>query len=67
MQKMESLQYLVIMIVQNWVEPLEKMGVDFLINENTYIYREESCLVFSGLDDMHYYNMADINKCIFGL
>ena len=45
------------------VEPLENMGINFLLNENVVINRSESSLIVSGLDDLHYYDMADLTEC----
>lgn len=45
------------------VEPLEKMGIKFLLNENVVIQRAQSSIAVSGLDDLHYYDMADMQRC----
>lgn len=43
---------------------LEKLGIEFLINEHKIIYQQKTPLCFVGLDDQHFYRNADINEAL---
>ena len=44
------------------LEPLENMGIVMLMNENTAIRRDGSCLHIMGVDDPHHYKCDDIER-----
>lgn len=43
---------------------LEKIGINFLINEHKIIYQKQTPLCFIGLDDEHFYRNADIQQAL---
>lgn len=45
------------------VKPLEDMGIRVLLNENHQINRGDDTIVLSGLDDVHFYDLGDIELC----
>jgi predicted MPP superfamily phosphohydrolase len=48
------------------VQPLEEMGVRFLLNENRALDGPGSPFL-AGLDDTHYYGTADLDKALAGV
>lgn len=45
------------------VEPLERLGLRVLLNENHIIHRNGERLILAGVDDLHFYAMGDLERC----
>jgi predicted MPP superfamily phosphohydrolase len=49
------------------VPPMESMGFSFLINEHVSIERDDEELYVAGVDDAHFYRLADFQRAAHGI
>ncbi len=49
------------------IDPLERMGIHFLINENVELKRNGQSIWLIGLDEEHYFENADYQKASLGI